>query len=136
MMVPTGTTMLDFVFNNGSGSWDNNNSQDYHVSVVAPTSIEDAETVDGISLSQNYPNPFNPETVIRFTVGTQDLASLRIRLAVYDVLGRQIAVLADGMYPAGTHSVRFDASTLPSGLYLYRLEAGGTILARTMLFLK
>ena len=136
MMVPTGTTMLDFVFNNGSGSWDNNNSQDYHVSVVAPTSIEDTETVDGISLSQNYPNPFNPETVIRFTVGTQDLASLRIRLAVYDVLGRQIAVLADGMYPAGTHSVRFDASTLPSGLYLYRLEAGGTILARTMLFLK
>ncbi len=136
MPVPAGTTMLDFVFNNGSGAWDNNGGQDYHIAVVAPTSIEEIDMVDGISLSQNYPNPFNPETVIRFTIGTQDLASLRIRFAVYDLLGREIAVLADGFYPAGTHSVRFDASTLPSGMYLYRLEAAGTILVRRMILLK
>lgn len=58
------------------------------------------------------------------------------KLAIYDLLGREVAVLADGVYPAGAHSVRFDAGSLPSGMYLYRLEAGGTILARTMLFLK
>jgi hypothetical protein len=136
MTVPAGTTMLDFVFNNGSGAWDNNNSQDYHVAVVAPTSIEERETVSGITLDQNAPNPFNPETVIRFHVGAIHELPVRMKISVYDILGRQIAVLADGMYPAGTHSVRFEASNLPSGLYLYRLEGGGTILARTMLFLK
>lgn len=68
MMVPDGTTMLDFVFNNGSGAWDNNNSQDYHVAVVAPTSIDERESPSGITLQQNFPNPFNPATIIRWTM--------------------------------------------------------------------
>lgn len=132
MMVPDGTTMLDFVFNNGSGAWDNNNSQDYHVAVVAPTSIDERESPSGITLQQNFPNPFNPATIIRWTMDEGRWT----KLAIYDLLGREVAVLADGVYPAGRHSVRFDAGSLPSGMYLYRLEAGGTILARTMLFLK
>lgn len=136
MMVPEGTVALNFVFNNGSGAWDNNGGQDYHVTVVAPTSIEREAVPGSIVLHQNYPNPFNPLTVIGFTVETQDIESPRVRLAVYDILGREVAVLADGFYAPGTHSVKFDATTLPSGLYLYRLDAGGTILARTMLFLK
>lgn len=132
MLVPENTTMLDFVFNNGAGAWDNNSNEDYHVIVVAPTSIEERDLPSGITLDQNYPNPLNPETNIRWT--TDD--GRWTKLAVYDVLGREVAVLAEGVYPAGAHSVRFDASTLPSGIYLYRLEAGGTILARRMLFLK
>ena len=132
MPVPAGTTMLDFVFNNGSGAWDNNGGQDYHVAVVAPTSIEESETPNAIALEQNHPNPFNPTTVIRWTMGEGRWA----KLSVYDVLGREVAVLADGFFAAGTHSVRFDAATLPSGMYLYRLDADGTILVRRMLFLK
>lgn len=132
MMVPNGTTALNFVFNNGAGAWDNNNNQDYQVTVVAPTSIEERESPSGMSLDQNFPNPFNPATIIRWTMDEGRWT----KLAIYDILGREVAVLADGMYAAGTHSVRFDAGSLPSGIYLYRLEAGGTILARSMLFLK
>ncbi len=87
-------------------------------------------------LAQNFPNPFNPSTVIRFTVGTQDLASLPIRLTVYDILGREVAVLVDGQMSAGAHQVRFDASGLASGVYIYRLSAGGEVSTKRMLFLK
>jgi surface protein len=83
-----------------------------------------------------YPNPFNPSTVIGFTVGTQNLASLQTRLAVYDLLGRQVAVLVDGTMPAGRHRVTFDASGLASGVYLVRLEAGGEVFTRRMTLLK
>jgi hypothetical protein len=83
-----------------------------------------------------YPNPFNPSTVIGFTVGTQDLASLQTRLVVYDLLGRQVAVLVNGTMPAGRHQVTFDASGLASGVYLVRLEAGGEVFTRRMTLVK
>ncbi len=97
---------------------------------------DDAEIASDFRLEQNYPNPFNPETVIGFTVGTQELASLPIGLRVYDVLGREVAVLVDGMMPAGSHSVTFDASALSSGVYLYVLSAGDQRVSRTMSLVK
>lgn len=89
-----------------------------------------------IELMQNVPNPFNPVTVIRFTVGTQDLASVPTRLAVYDLLGREIAVLVNEVLPAGEHDVTFNGSMLPSGMYLYRLEANGFAVTKKMMLLK
>jgi hypothetical protein len=100
------------------------------------TSIADgSETPDQFKLDQNYPNPFNPATVIRFTIGAEQ-ASGNTRLAVYDLLGRRVAVLADGRLAAGTHHVTFDASRLASGIYLYRLESGGEMLNRKMLLVR
>jgi hypothetical protein len=93
-------------------------------------------TMDGFALAQNFPNPFNPSTVVGFTVGTQDLASLPVRLRVFDLLGREVAVLVNGSMPAGAHSVTFDASGLSSGTYIYRLEAGGQVLTRRMTLVK
>ncbi|HXG38138.1 MAG TPA: S8 family serine peptidase [Bacteroidota bacterium] len=70
------------------------------------------------ALHQNYPNPFNPVTHIAYRLPGDGYATLR----VYDMIGREVAVLARGMQSAGVYSVRFDARRLPSGVYYYRLE--------------
>lgn len=90
-----------------------------------------------IHLAQNYPNPFNPTTQIRFSLAQP----ATIRLAVYDVQGRHLAVLRQGVMPAGAHTVTWDATdaqgrALPSGLYFYRLEAGSQTLTRGMSLLR
>jgi hypothetical protein len=59
-----------------------------------------------------------------------------VTLTVYDVLGRRVATLADGVRPAGTHAATFDARGLPSGTYFYRLQAGGQAMTRRMLLVK
>jgi hypothetical protein len=105
------------------------------VTVVSETDVDRGpETVDRLELRQNYPNPFNPSTVIGFTVRTQDIASLR--LAIFDVLGRQVAVLVDGALPAGTHQVTFNGEGLASGIYLVRLTAGNEVRTIRMMLLK
>ncbi len=83
---------------------------------------------EGFALEQNYPNPFNPTTGIRF----QTSGISPVRLAVYDILGREVAVLVNGRVAAGTHEVRFDASKLSSGVYFYRLTAGGYTATKAM----
>ncbi|MBD3408929.1 MAG: T9SS type A sorting domain-containing protein [Ignavibacteriales bacterium] len=84
------------------------------------------------SLAQNYPNPFNPTTTIEFTLPEATTA----RVAIYDMLGREVAVLADGRMTAGVHRVEFDASALASGVYFYRLEAGAFNAVRKMALMK
>jgi len=83
-------------------------------------------------LSQNYPNPFNPSTRITFSLPFD----VDIRLTVFDVLGRQIAVIAEGRYTAGTHTVKFDATHRASGLYLYALETPTQYLTGKMILMK
>ncbi|HQT92524.1 MAG TPA: T9SS type A sorting domain-containing protein [Candidatus Kryptobacter bacterium] len=80
-------------------------------------------------LSQNYPNPFNPSTVI----GYQLSAAGNVSLKVYDILGREVAALVDGRQSAGTHTVVFDGSKYASGVYFYRLTAGGTSIVSKMI---
>jgi hypothetical protein len=107
----------------------------------AATATEKGESVlpAEYSLMQNYPNPFNPSTVINYTipVETSYMASLqRVTLKVYDLLGREVATLVNEAKPAGTYSVKFDASSLPSGIYLYRLTAGTKSFAKKMILMK
>ncbi|KAA0254136.1 MAG: T9SS C-terminal target domain-containing protein [Chlorobiota bacterium] len=83
---------------------------------------------DGFILKQNFPNPFNPSTVIEFSTPSGGNASLK----VYDVLGRAVATLLDGLVDAGSHSLRFDANGLGSGIYFYRLTINGSTLSRKM----
>lgn len=83
-------------------------------------------------LSQNFPNPFNPTTSI--TYGIPEDGSVLLR--VFDVHGRVVSTLVNEARKAGTYSVEFDGSTLPSGVYLYRLEARGQVRVNTMTLIK
>jgi hypothetical protein len=93
-----------------------------------------APVAGDITLSANYPNPFNPVTNISFTVPE----SMPVRLEVYDQLGRKVAVICDGMVSAGLHTLQWNGRDLhgqlmPSGMYVYRLSAGETVLHRSMI---
>ncbi|MBU0507870.1 T9SS type A sorting domain-containing protein, partial [bacterium] len=84
------------------------------------------------ALAQNYPNPFNPSTEIRFALPV----TAEVRLAVFNLLGQEMAVLAQGTLPAGVYARSFDASELPAGVYFYRLEAGSFTDIKKMMLLK
>jgi hypothetical protein len=85
-----------------------------------------------VSLDQNYPNPFNPTTSIEFRLD----ATSQVRLSVHDVLGREVAVLIDGVQTAGNYRTQFDARGLASGTYLYRLTTPAGTVSKTMMLLK
>ena len=100
---------------------------------AAPNTIADKITpVTIFHLEQNYPNPFNPETVISWQLASGNLVHLKI----YDAIGREVQTLVNDMMPAGNHKVVFNAAGLPSGVYFYRLEAGGQVQTRQMLLLR
>jgi hypothetical protein len=84
------------------------------------------------SLKQNYPNPFNPATKITFSLPE----SAKIKLAVYNVLGQQVAELVNGFRNAGNYEITWDASNLSSGIYFYRIEAGNFVSVKKMTLLK
>lgn len=90
-------------------------------------------TPSKFALDQNYPNPFNPATTITYSLA----APSKVTLSVYNMLGEEVAVLVRGqLLDQGTHSVRFDASTLPSGAYVYRLQAGDMVISKKMTLTK
>ena len=103
-------------------------------STSTSSEIDPAEAVipTSYALGQNYPNPFNPVTTIGFDLP----ATGHVRLAVYDVLGRQVALLVSGQVEAGQHQVRFDAHNLPSGSYLYRLDTAQGSFTRQLVLMK
>jgi hypothetical protein len=107
-------------------------SIEWNAAVPTGVEVSDVGMPEGFLLEQNYPNPFNPSTVVRFSVP----AASRVKLAVYDLLGREVALLVDGETPAGIHSAEFSAAGLPSGVYIARMQAAGFSASRTMVLMK
>jgi hypothetical protein len=99
------------------------------------TSVNDLknEIPSKFVLNQNYPNPFNPSTIISFSVTEKS----RIMLKVYDILGRVVDVLADGIMNTGIYKINFDGRKLASGIYIYSLSSDrGDLISKKMVFLK
>jgi hypothetical protein len=97
------------------------------------TSIDpNINTPERYSLSQNYPNPFNPSTSIAYAIPVKEL----VRIKIFDMLGKEIAVLVNEVKQAGSYAVNFDASGLSSGIYYYRLESGSFTETRKMILVK
>lgn len=105
------------------------NYAEFNISAVDDSRQEAPVTY---KLEQNYPNPFNPSTTIKYSVSEAGNISLK----VFDILGNQVAILADGYRSAGSYEAVFDASGLTSGMYFYRLSANGNTLVRKMTLLK
>ena len=84
------------------------------------------------SLSQNCPNPFNPASKISYALPQNSFVELK----VFNLLGQEIATLVNQEKPAGTYEVNFDASNLPSGVYIYRIKAGEYVETKKMILLK
>ncbi len=84
------------------------------------------------SLHQNYPNPFNPVTTIKFDLPNDGL----ITLEIFDILGRRISTLVEEYKTAGSYEQVFDASSLASGVYVYKLQAGDFVSSKKMILLK
>ncbi|TNE68896.1 T9SS type A sorting domain-containing protein [bacterium] len=95
------------------------------------TSIE-SQIPAQFELAQNYPNPFNPSTTIKFSLPKADQVSLEI----YDVTGRLVQTLVNGMRNAGYHQVQFNASNLASGLYFYRLSSKQGVVTKKLMLIK
>jgi hypothetical protein len=99
---------------------------------VSSAGGEKAGMPHAFALAQNYPNPFNPTTAIAYSLPEYG----RVRLEVFDLLGRSIAVLVDANEPAGSRSVRWDAGALPGGVYIMRLSAPAGQIVRTMVLVR
>jgi len=93
---------------------------------------DDELYVNSFSLEQNYPNPFNPSTMITYSLAEE----VKVNLKIYDVMGREVAQLINETQNAGTHNYNFDASSLSSGIYFYKLSAGDFVSVKKMTLLK
>ncbi len=102
------------------------------VGAVLNVGTEEEGLPGSFALGQNYPNPFNPATSIEYTVPSAG----NVTLEVFDMMGRSVAVLVDGERAVGTYTIRFDAKSLASGLYLYRLTAGSNVQVKKMMLLR
>lgn len=100
----------------------------------ALTAVAHQETVvpSTFSLSQNYPNPFNPSTTIAFDIPSAGVVSL----TVFDLLGRQVTTLVNDHLQPGQYQTTWNATGMPSGVYLYRLQAGGFVQTRKLILQK
>jgi hypothetical protein len=97
------------------------------------TGVTDLATVlDHSVLFQNHPNPFNPVTTIQFTLASRQWTVV----TVYDVMGREVATLANDVMGPGTYSVRFDGTHLASGVYYYRMHAGSFAATRMLVLVR
>jgi hypothetical protein len=101
-------------------------------SVVKSDVEENVEIVVDYELNQNYPNPFTPATTMEFALPL----SGKVKLAVYDILGREVMTLVDTKMEAGRHTATFDASRLSSGVYFYRLQTSERVFTKKMMLIK
>ncbi|MDP2367261.1 T9SS type A sorting domain-containing protein [Rhodoferax sp.] len=107
-------------------------SGSYILNIYCADVVDANEQPAAFALAQNVPNPFNPTTTISFSMDETSFASLK----VFDLAGRTVASLVNGMVERGQHSVTLDASSLTSGVYFYALEANGQVETRKMVLMK
>ena len=112
---------------NWVNQWRTTNS---YLPITGIAQIEQAVNI--YSLSNNYPNPFNPTTKISYTIPERGYVSLKI----FNVLGSEVAELVKGEVEAGSYIIEFNASTLPSGIYFYKLQAGSFVETKKMVLMK
>ena len=106
---------------------------EFKVFASTTTGVEQSESAPAeYKLYQNFPNPFNPNTKISYSLKEK----LKVKLTVYDVLGREIKVLVDKTQNAGNYTIDFSASRLASGIYFYKIEAGNFIKTNKMILIK
>ncbi|CUS97018.1 T9SS type A sorting domain-containing protein [Candidatus Chrysopegis kryptomonas] len=126
------TTRVEFAFTPDSEFYPiNGNVYGRTISPITSVVIHD-EKAFKFDLSQNYPNPFNPETNITFSVPFKTNAKIEI----FDLSGKKINTVVDDVFEAGTHTIKFKANGLPSGVYIYRIQAGDFSSARKMILIK
>jgi len=120
--------------NNLAGSW-----QASYVTGGTPRAanstapvVDAVDTPRAFTLAEPWPNPFNPATTLAFTLP----ATAEVELAVFDLAGRRVATLVQGLRPAGEHQVGFQAGALASGMYLARLQSGAQVETRRLLLVK
>ena len=99
---------------------------------VVSNEEENLGTVESFELEQNYPNPFNPSTNIAFSLAEAGNATIK----VYNLIGQEVATIANERFSAGSHTVQFDASSLASGAYIYRLTSGANTITKRMTLIK
>ncbi|HZW40652.1 MAG TPA: T9SS type A sorting domain-containing protein, partial [Ignavibacteriaceae bacterium] len=104
----------------------------YSFNVNNPTYLYELNKYLQFSLEQNYPNPFNPTTKIKYTLSKQGLITIK----VYDVLGKEIAQLVNEEKLSGEYEVEFDGSSLSSGIYYYKIQAGEFVQTKKMVLMK
>jgi len=107
-------------------------SERYNKEVKQEIAQNETSSDESYYLTKNYPNPFNPETKITYTLKS----STSVKLTVYDRLGREVIVLVDGQENEGEHTVTFNASNLPSGVYFYRIKTPEKVEVHKMVFAK
>lgn len=96
------------------------------------TGVEDGTIPAEFKLMGSYPNPFNPSTSIRFALPKAS----DVEVVIYDISGREVAAIKPGTLEAGIHNIRYDASSLPGGVYFYRISAGSSSLTGKMILSK
>ena len=107
--------------------------QSFRASVTGSIGIQnEATSVEGYSLSQNYPNPFNPQTSIRFSIPKNNFVSLKI----YNSIGKEVSTLCNMYLKSGVYNAIFDATSLPSGIYFYKLIAGDFSETKKMILIR
>ena len=95
-----------------------------------PTTVETEPRT--YALKQNYPNPFNPTTAIEYYV----LQLSWVKLVVYNSIGQEVQILVDEEKASGLYEVKFNAASLPSGIYFYKLQSANFVETRKMVLLK
>jgi len=103
------------------------------ITVQAANGVSDNTIMlNEFELKQNYPNPFNPTTNIQYRIEESGV----IKLAIYNVIGKEVAILVNGFAVAGSHTITFDATSLPSGIYFYKLLSKNFTKTKKMILMK
>ncbi len=111
------------------------------ITVKQTTGVKSSEgNIDlNFKLKQNYPNPFNPATTIEYTIPllkNQKNSGIRVKLKIFDLLGREVRTILNVKQTPGIHIVKFNAGALKSGIYFYKLTAGNFVSTKKMILLK